>query len=136
MKLLKILKNYNLKQCLGIHIRTWKTNNSFSDERSSNERYDHYLKNKYRYIEFINASKYHNIFMCCDNYIEMEDIINKISNKNIILYRHNNNLNDLQNDFSELLLCSKCNFILGSLNSTYSELAWWYSKCIDNIKII
>lgn len=122
---------YNLTNYLGVHIRTW-----FADRIHSGNRYEYYLKVKNNFIDFINNSEYNNIFIAIDDEYEKNDIIKKIKDKNILTYINNDNLDRLQNDFSELLLLSKCEYLVGSLNSTFTELAWWYSNCNKNIKII
>jgi hypothetical protein len=121
---------------LSVHIRTWMTFNSFEDNRSSYERYSHYNKNIFNFITAINDSPFNLIFIATDNKTEIQHILDNIINKKIIFYERNPNLNSLQNDFSELLILSKGSSIIGSYISTFTEMAWWYSGCIENIIII
>ena len=53
-----------------------------------------------------------------------------------MFYEYNTELNQIQNDFSELLLLSKSACLIGSVNSTFTELAWYYSKCTVPVTIV
>jgi len=130
-----ILQNIT-EEFLGVHIRTWYNNSTFQDNRSSNERYDHYLSVRDSFINNINNSKYNTVLICTDNIPEVQYIVNKIVNKKVLFYVENPECNYIQNDFSELLLLSKSSYLIGSLNSTFTELAWWYSKCSINVIIL
>lgn len=134
-----IINNTN-KDFLGVHIRTWTTflwGDKFP-KKYIMKRYNYYLSVRKKYIELINNSKYNTVLICSDNYKEInKNIIPYISkNKEIILYQENNELNSFQNIFSELLLLSKSKYLIGTLNSTFSELAWWYSKCSIEVDIV
>ena len=121
---------------LSVHIRTWYTFNSFEDNRSDNNRYNHFVENKEKFINNINQSDLKFIFIATDNKNEIKFILNNIKNKEIIFYETNNELSNIQNDFSELLILSKGTCIIGSYISTFTELSWWYSGCNENIIII
>lgn len=130
------LKNKIIKDTfLGVHIRTWFNNSTFSDNRTALERYNHYLSIRDKLIQSINECEYDTVFMCTDNKTEIQYILDRIHDKNIIFYEYNNDLNSLENDFIELLILSKSTEIYGCLNSTFTELAWWYSNCNKKIKI-
>ena len=121
---------------LGVHIRTWFNNNTLKDNRSSNERYKHYLSVRDAFINNINKSSQNYVLICTDNRKEIKYIIDRIVNKKIVFYIPDPTCNYIQNDFSELLLLSKCSYLIGSLNSTFTELAWWYSKCSVMVTIL
>ena len=127
----------NKEPFLGVHIRTWNTFNSFNDNRSDNNRYKHYISVREQFINHINKSKFNNILICTDNILEIQYIINFIDkDKKIIFYDTNKDLNQIQNAFIEILLLSKSSELIGSLNSTFTEVAWWYSKCLIPVKIL
>jgi len=129
-----ILDNVNIQinaPFMAVHIRTWK------NITGSPDRYKHYLDVISDYIDIINISEYNNILICTDNLEESSYVIDSLNtDKNIMFYKYNSNLNKLQNDFSELLLMSKASKIVGSVNSTFTELAWWYSNCKSEIVIL
>jgi len=121
---------------LGVHIRTWCNNNTFQDDRSSCERYNHYLSVRDNFVNNINKSEQNVVLICTDNKTEIQYIIDKIINKKVLFYIEDPECNNLQNDFSELLLLSKSSKLIGSFNSTFTELAWWYSNCSIMVIII
>jgi hypothetical protein len=121
---------------LGVHIRTWYNNNTFQDNRASNERYNHFLSVRNDFIDNINKSDYNLVLICTDNKEEIKYICDNIINKKVIFYTEDLSCNYIQNDFSELLLLSKSSYLIGSFKSTFSELAWWYSNCSIKVNII
>ena len=124
------------QEFLSVHIRTWKTFGSLEDNRSDLPRYNHYLKNRDYFIEYINKSNYKDVFISTDNKDEIQYIIKNINNKNIFFTERNENLSNLQNDFIDIIILSKGKEIIGSFISTFTEMAWWYSNCNKNIIII
>ena len=120
---------------LGVHIRTWKTFGDLSDNRSSNDRYNWYLNSRNNIINSINKNPNKKVLICTDNIDEVKLLLPHIKDKEIYYYEKNTELSDLQNDFSELLLLSKSNYLIGSNNSTFSELAWWYANCKIGVEI-
>ena len=69
---------------LGVHIRTWFNNSTFSDNRTALERYNHYLSIRDKLIQSINECEYDTVFMCTDNKTEIKYILDRIHDKNII----------------------------------------------------
>ena len=95
------------------------------------------MENKHKYVKFVLETNISTCLISSDCFEEITDIIDDIRKyKSIVFYKNNSELNQLQNDFTELLLCSKANIIIGSYMNTYSELIWWYSKCNRNIYIV
>lgn len=130
-------KIYLNDEYTSVHIRTWFNRNTFSDNRTAYDRYNHYLSVRDEFVNYINLSPHNKILICTDNITEIQYIIDKINkNKTIILTSTDKNLSDIQNDFSDILLLGGCKYLIGSLNSTFTELAWWYSGCINNIRIL
>lgn len=120
---------------LGVHIRTWKTFGDLTDNRSSNDRYNWYLNSRNNIINSINKNPNRKVLICTDNKSEVELLLPFLRDKEIYYYEKNSELSDLQNDFAELLLLSKSNYLIGSNNSTFSELAWWYADCKIGVEI-
>lgn len=120
---------------LGVHIRTWKTFGDLSDNRSSNNRYKWYLHVRANLVNSINKNPNKKVLICTDNMEEINIFLPFLKDKEVYFYEKNSELSDLQNDFAELLLLSKSNYLIGSNNSTFSELAWWYANCKIGVEI-
>lgn len=121
-------KNFNSKT-ISVHIRSWWR------DKNVPSRQKHFNKNGInRYIQEIN--KYHDcqIFVCSDyqdNIIKLTEVYgDKIISRN----RHDGI--DFVEDLIDLILLSKNKTIIGSYLSTFTEVAWWLSKCESNIVII
>jgi hypothetical protein len=123
---------------LGAHIRTWRNNNTTTDVRSANDRFSYYDSvGRSKFIYLINECQYENVLICTDNKEEVnKTIIPNIRNKRIIFFDSIPELHEIQNDFIEILLLSKCSHLLATLNSTFSELAWWYGGCKAKLDVI
>jgi hypothetical protein len=120
---------------ISIHIRTWNT--PYESTHTDKYRNQYFNDNKHNFIKYALQSNIKHCLISSDNHDYINDIIEKLSkDKIIIYYKKNNEFNKLQNDFAELLLCSKGEIIIGSYMSTYTELIWWFSKCNKNIFIV
>jgi len=58
----------------------------------------------------------------------------KYSHPHLAESGHNNDIQTNVDAFIDLLLLSKCDIIVGTYASTFSEVAWWFSGC--NAKVI
>ena len=116
---------------LGVHVRTWKGEDSFY-----NNRYNHYLSTKQEIIDSISQSEHNKVLICSDDLAEVLDLVKYVSGKEFFFYIKREDFTELENDFCELLLLSRSMDLIGSLNSTFSELAWWYGGCQDGVIII
>jgi len=129
---------------IGLHVRSWYNERSVLHN------------NKIFEEEIKNLSNDRRIFLCSDN----SDVINyfkqKYSNR-IIVYPQDFHLQspqlmhlldsldnsgtvieDLQfvvNGFIDSLILSKCSTIVGTYGSTFTEVAWWFSRCKSNVII-
>jgi len=127
----------NNKNYIGVHIRTWTTDLIGDKFPNLSPRQEYYKSIKHEFIKKINSLENKNIVICTDNKNEIQkNIIPFIENKNIIQYQYNIDLNNHQNSIIELLILSKAIYLIGSLNSTFTEMAWWYSECLVPIHII
>ena len=120
---------------LGVHIRTWVTRHDITNNSVSKDRYNWYLNQRNNIINSINKNPNKKVLICSDNIDEVKLLLPYIKDKEIFYYEKNTELSDLQNDFAELLLLSKSNYLIGSNNSTFSELAWWYADCKIGVEI-
>lgn len=127
-----------------VHLRTFTPSRTYA----MNSRYNYYLQvQKKRYIEEINSCKNKKVFITYDYFPEFEDLITNCKSKEIITFNNlkfniedftegSINSNDMINDFINLLLLSRGDRMILHELSTYSEVAWFYSKCNEDIIII
>lgn len=126
-----VLDQYNFKNTNACHIRTWwstyhKEYDDWSKFLKSKSNLD-YLSNFEKIISNTNEK----IFVACDDY-NFKNYL-KMKYKNIITYERNEIFNDVQNDFIEVQLLSKCNILYGTKLSTFSEMSWWFSRCNQKV---
>jgi len=124
----KYMKN---KKLCGVHIRSWKRDNE--EYRQHLHKLDEFEK------EIQTKLKSYSVFVSCDN----EEILQYLKKKyTIIVYNRDTDLSSsrlnsegIQEDLIELYLLSKCQTLIGSHFSSFSEVAWYLSGCVS-IKII
>lgn len=119
---------------IGLHIRSW-----YCDRKNwhSNELFE-------TVINTLDTNS--KIFLCGDNK-EVIDYFQHIYGDRIIIHDqekyshphlaesgHNNDIQTNVDAFIDLLLLSKCDTIIGTYASTFSEVAWWFGGC--NSKVI
>lgn len=128
-----------------VHLRTFSPNRTYAMK----SRYDYYInKQRELFIEEINNCKNNKIFISYDYLPELEYIKEQCKSKQIITFQSKNfdnieqynegyiNTTDLINDFINLLILSRGEKMILHKLSTFSEVAWYYSKCNENISII
>ncbi len=121
---------------LSVHIRTWASGLWKESGPENIPQYNWYLKERSNYVSAINRSPLKKVLICTDNKSEMQLLLPHISTeKEIHFYEKSDDLNRMQNDFCELLLLSKGKHLIGTNNSTFSELAWWYGDCKQTVEI-
>lgn len=121
---------------IGVHIRTWFSHLWTQDEPENIPQYKWYQQVRGHYVEAINRNPIKKVLICTDNKQELELLLPYISkDKEIIYYDPTSDLSRMQNDFCELLLLSKGKHLIGTNNSTFSELAWWYGDCKQTVEI-
>jgi hypothetical protein len=127
-----------------VHLRTFCPNRTYAMQ----SRYEYYLNTqKNKFIEAINSCQSDKVFVSYDYMPELNDVISKCNNKQIITFNKLNfnvplykeravDFNEFLNDFIDLLLLSKGNQMILHELSTFSEVAWFYSNCNENVVII
>lgn len=121
------------KNTVGIHVRRgdFKNINNLS-KISSDE-------------EFIKIIKYElqknpktKFFLATDEK-ETEDKLKKLFPNKIIICKKNSSKREgegsVEEAFIELLLLSKCNKIIGSFSSSFTEMSWFFGSCKPEIEI-
>jgi len=130
-QIIDIVDDFKLKNITGVHIRTWQSTyhteyedwSQFLRSKSSNN----YLVN----FEKLLADSDQKVFLACDDFKFKLYLKNKYSN--LITYDRVNTLSNIQNDFIDMLLLSKCNVLHGTRLSTFTEMSWWFSKCNQTV---
>jgi len=120
---------------VGIHIRSW-----YCQKRRfhSNEIFE-------EQIDKLDPNQ--KIFFCSDNADVQKYFIDKYGERVITYDRqlfntphlaesgHHDDIQITTDAFIELLILSKCSTIVGTYDSTFDEVAWWFSKCKSKVII-
>jgi hypothetical protein len=123
---------------IGVHIRSWWSSGMPRYAWHDNELYENE-------IDKFDSNK--KIFLCSDN----NDVIRHFKKKygeRIIVHDqvmherkcdvfgfHHDDVQLVTDGFIDCLLLSKCDTIIGTWGSTFTEVAWWLSKCKVNVII-
>lgn len=125
----------NLKNCIGLHIRSW-----YCDRKSwhTNELFE-------KALDSLKTDQ--KIFLCSDSKSVVEYFSNKYKDK-IVSHEqerynhphlaesgHNDSIQTNVDAFIDLLLLSKCDTIIGTYASTFPEVAWWFGNCKSKVLI-
>lgn len=111
---------------LGVSIRSWTA----SHERNIKRSYD-----KQKYIDMIvntvsaTCNSIQTIFLSADNPSLYSEYMNDLNMYNVCFYEPPKHFTELQYVCVKLLLLSKCQFLIGSKLSTFTELSFWLSGC-------
>jgi len=123
------------EKTVSVHIRSWNRNKEMG-RRS-------YLFDIQKYEKEMN--KYDNTytFYISTDSQQVKDYFQKQKKYNVIFYPRTSDLNTsrdfelgIQEDLIELYLLSKNSIFIGSHFSTFSEVAWYLSRCTKNIVIV
>lgn len=121
------------KNVLGISIRTWKCHHEINSK--IDRKYDPELYKSTITSVLINNLNIDTIILSVDN----PDYITEYSNflldfnKKVLLLTKPSHINELQFALIKAKVLSKCNFFIGSRVSTFSELVFWFSKCMIKV---
>ena len=126
------------EKTISVHIRSWSRRN---EEGRHYKRFQNGIR---RFETEMLKYKTHNFFLATDSQKVKDYFQNKsILKEKIICYPRKTNLDTsrkypegIQEDLIELYLLSKNKIIIGSHNSTYTEVAWWLAECPENITIL
>jgi len=122
------------KNMVGVHIRSWYC---AKHRFHSNDIFE-------ENIDKLNPEKF---FFCCDNSDIQRHFVDKYGDRVITYEREifndpkfaesglHENIQLTTDAFIELLILSKCFTIIGTYDSTFDEVAWWFSKCKSEVII-
>tara|TARA_A100001391_G_scaffold198079_1_gene179259 strand:+ start:3902 stop:4747 length:846 start_codon:yes stop_codon:yes gene_type:complete len=91
-----------------------------------------------KFYNYVSQLKENVIYTSSDNREEVEFLKHRFPNKKFIHYTDVYEKpfeSDYQNDFLDLILLSKGIEMILCRISTYSEVAWFYSNCNENLKV-
>ncbi len=138
-------KKYN--NFSSIHIRSFNADNFCKNganrggdinpkAQARNRHYDTVQRNKI--IEYVKNLKQNDIYISSDNRMEVDLLKRKFPERNFIHYTDVYDKpfeSDYTNDFLDMILLSKGIEMVLCRISTYSEVAWYLSKCNKNINL-
>ena len=118
----------------GVHIRSW-----YCQKRRfhSNDIFE-------EQIDKLNPEKF---FFCSDNSDVQKYFVEKYKDRVVTYDRrlfndphlaesgHHDDIQITTDAFIELLILSKCSTIIGTYDSTFDEVAWWFSNCKSKVII-
>lgn len=120
---------------VGVHIRSWYCQKrKFHSNQIFEEQIDKLESNQ-------------KFFFCSDNADIQKYFVNKYGERIITYDRqlfntphlaesgHHDDIQITTDAFIELLILSKCSTIIGTYDSTFDEVAWWFSGCKSNVII-
>ena len=143
LKPIKIIRNtvdnfankHNVKKLVGVHIRR--------DDFLTGKARLGYVSSDNKFIEKMNQLIKQNEntkFLLCTDSQETEDKFKKEFGERIIIYpkknRDRTSIIATQQGLVDLLLLSKTKHIIGTYQSTFNELAWWFGDCKAKVDII
>lgn len=119
---------------VGVHIRSW-----YCPKRRfhSNEIFE-------EQIDKLNPEKF---FFCSDNSDVQNHFVEKYGNRMVTYDRqlfnnphlaesgHHDDIQITTDAFIELLILSECSTIIGTYDSTFDEVAWWFGGCKSKVII-
>jgi len=116
---------------LAVTIRTWRA----SHEHDIHRPYDPMVyKNKV--TEVLNRHpEIANLYVTIDNeqYLTDYESFLKDSHKRLYVYTRSPDKTDVENALIQVLVASKCQYVIGNRVSSFTELIWWYSDLKSQI---
>lgn len=125
-KVESLLTQFNIGGVLGVSVRTWQASHEKNVKREYSESiYKTTIENH------IKNENIKTVLLCADRLDvleEYESFMRKFPVKTIAL-RKQPELNMTQYAFIQMLALSKCDYLIVSRRSTFTELAWWFGLC-------
>ena len=112
----------------GVSVRTWKA----AHEKNIRRPYDpHVYKDAIRKAMATDCPQ--RFFVSYDNEEAAKDYDDCFQASRLITYPRRPDINETQHAVIKMLLLSKCNIFICNRQSTYSELAFWFSRCTQKV---
>jgi hypothetical protein len=113
---------------LTINIRTWK--NKYDTLAPLPRPYDFETYKNAIQMVLPNCKT---IVLSTDNDDVLPQYLDLLKSHNVIVYKQKEGMNDLQCAAINMLLSSKCDYMICSRLSTYAECIWWFSRCKQKV---
>lgn len=131
----KYKESFDKGEVIGVHIRKGDYD-TLLDGRHNISKEDKFTERMRCLLEINPNYK----FLICTEDEETEEKFRKRFGSNNLIYFHKqfrgrNTPNSIKEAFVDMLLLSKCNIILGTFLSTFTEVAWWLGKCKAQVYI-
>ena len=127
-------KKFFNKDTISVHIRSWNRNGENSRHK--------YFYNLKKIEDRLNQYPNKNFFLSTDSE-QVKIKLKQMYKDRLIFYPRKTSLNTsrdypegIQEDLIELYLLSKNKFIIGSKNSSFTEVAWYLASCPKDLIII
>ncbi|MDF2421646.1 MAG: hypothetical protein OPY06_01385 [Nitrosopumilus sp.] len=125
------VEKFDIENCVGVHIRSW------TDDPPRNR----LLHNMSMFVEEMNMHN-ENFFLCsdsefCVNQLKKE-FVGRVLSQEIKNERHiafTPSREARVGAFVDMLLLSRCKKIIGTYQSTFTEAAWWFGQCKQEVII-
>ena len=121
-----------------VHIRSFNADNFINDKssRHASKRNKIWInEGRQKCINYINNLSDKKIFLSSDSQSESTLIKQSCPNKIFINYIDKDSNRSFESDFTDMILLSKGNHMILNPTSTFSELAWYFGGCNENIHI-
>ena len=129
-----LYQQYQLEGAVGLHIRSWH-----DDAFRKNA-----LHNTQMFVNAVLETNAERVFLCCDS-IEIENDLENLLGSRVKLIKQNfqgerhiaidQSVETMVHALLDLFLLSKCSTIIGTYQSSFSELAWWIGRCQNKVTI-
>jgi len=119
-----------------IHLRTFKADNFINDTSSKYalQRHNDWVnRGRHLCLSYIESLPDGQIFVSSDSKSEFNYITSKFPNKKFIQY--NIDKRNHTDDFVDLILLSKGDYMILNTISTFSEVAWYFGGCNEKIHL-
>jgi hypothetical protein len=120
---------------LSINIRTWTHKydppNLTSRTNEPGKRIYNFETYKSAIEKFLPDCK--SVFISTDNDNVLPEYLELLKDYNVIIYKQREHVTHLQYSAANILLSSKCDYLVCNRLSTFSECIWWFSGCRQKV---
>ena len=124
-----------LHPVLTINVRTWTHR---YDPPGLTRRTDEPVRRKYDFETYKKAietflPRCKSVVLSVDNDAVLPEYLELLKDHTVIIYARPEGITELQYAAVNMLISSKCDFLVCSRLSTFSECIWWFSKCKQEV---
>jgi hypothetical protein len=132
------LEQMIIHPALAISVRTWAYTYEPFDNLTTRTDLGWNCKFQYNFETYKNAiekflPECKTIVISIDNENALPEYLELLKGYNVILYKKPEEFGELQYAATQMLFCSKCDFLVCSRLSSFSECIWWFSRCKQKV---